>query len=742
MFSYAGSVHPFIVSEWLVLALVGPLLTLAYAARCALTGETKHLRFAAMAGFATSAATIAWQWIQNRDKTVLQHVLGLVRLGQLDLGLDLALDTIGAVMALSVLAASVATVGVQEKQTPRSVMSISACALGGVLASLADNVPLTAVGAALGAASAMIASRRVTVIGRASELCLLFGAAALFWSFGGRFGAERFVVDLSPRLVAAAAARPAPDQQDDDDEIRVDPRGNVTPKKRSRPTDLGGSFLAVDALSGSIVYVDESQTPIGGKNAPQRTPIAKSPLAAGMHTLRVHAGAGLDDYLVSQVFFATNSVVTIAPLGPTLVYRHANQQIDLEAPKGLAQHRDERLLAMGLAFLALAAFLRVRDVARLTESSAVPAAAMAVPMAGALAFIRLAPLVQSFPRAQYAFAIAGALAFIVFGARAARANDMRAICTHLSEALSGVAISGAAIGTGASAVGALALGATAPVALLLSSRSGSIGTACDVRHRAASLVACLATSSAIPIVGSIWVLAGAFVPALAKGSAPMAIVLLALGGIGALLASLAAFRLHLFAFDEEKEEKKTAVEPFTLALALFALLVPTVVAASPRAAGANLDGPISSLVLPAAPIIGVPGFAGALVLAGALLAGRAAAQRRFSSKRASRRSHNAALRARLRLLALGGSMGLGARARAGAVAFARAIDEHVVGFAWRAIGALVWAAGWFSIHVEQQPLANAGDRLARVSSVVSPRLVAIGFAIFVLALAALELVAR
>jgi len=712
VFSYTGAVHRFFVSEWLVLVLAGPLFGLIYAIWGVLAERKKQgerLREIGFGACGVSAVLVVWQFLgvptAAREAVIVQHVLTIARVGQLDLGVDLALDQVGAAVALCVCAAGAASFAIKTV-TARAAILAHAATLGGLVAALADNVPLTAAGASIAALAAVIAARRSSAIGRIADVCFIVGAAAVFWSFGGRYAGERFVADLSPRFVAATPTKPAADDDDD------------RPKNRAfHPINIGGSWLSIDALPGATVYVDDALS------RPLRTPIAHAPIDSGMHTVRIHAGFGLDDYVVPQIAFETGKEMSIAPFGPTLVYRWLVDEIGLEAPKELGAHRDSTLLGVGLALLGLGAFFRVKEVGALARSALVPPAAIAGAAAGALAFVRLAPLVATLPRAQIGFAIGGGVLALASAARAAGAIEMRAVCNHLTAVFCGISLTSASIGSGNAGAASVVLAAAGGSALFACVH----GEPSEPKFRTAALVACAAiTSAPLPIVGSIWALSGFVAPPFSHPSAWIALLLLALGAACAFATSYAAFRLHRIAF-----EKRGKIDASTMVLAIAALALSTLVGFSPRAVGIDDAGPVT--IAPAAPVVGAPAFAAALILAGFALGGRAAARRRYASIEGWR-----ARDAKLRAFDVSAAW-----LPRTLVSIARALDEHVIEFVARAVGGIAWAAGWLFVRVEEEsPHARAGDRVASVARRISPPAAAIGALALLMALLAFAVVAR
>jgi hypothetical protein len=278
--------------------------------------------------------------------------------------------------------------------------------------------------------------------------------------------------------------------------------------------------------------------------------------------------------------------------------------------------------------------------------------------------------------------------------------------------------------------------------LLATPATDAIGSAGDSKERTSALVATLAlTSTPLPIVGAVWPLAAASTPAFVRSSAPLAIGILVVLAFAAALLSFAAHRFQYLSFDSAK---KASVEPLGMVLAAASVVIPTLAAFSPRAVGGDAEGPIATFVPPALPTIGMPALAACLVLLGAFFVGRTAAKRRYESKKGWR-ERDAKVVERLALLAwldhiAGVVPFVFDGVRRIVVAIARAIEENVIVFATRAIGALVWVSGWLTTHVEEAPLAE--NRIARTASRVPARAAAVVFAVAIVALALMALVSK
>jgi NADH-quinone oxidoreductase subunit M len=156
---------------------------------------------------------------------------------------------------------------------------------------------------------------------------------------------------------------------------------------------------------------------------------------------------------------------------------------------------------------------------------------------------------------------------------------------------------------------------------------------------------------------------------------------------------MAVWRMHIGALDVEKKRTDRALIAFGALGAAFA----TAIAYSPGVVSAT------------------PAFAAALILAGAAIAGRVSAQRRFQDKKKLEAVRNP----------IGAVLERAWQAMAGAArtvsAVASAIDLHVVRFASSAIGGLAFANGWLAVRAEEHgATAIPGERLANLASRTRP----------------------
>jgi NADH-quinone oxidoreductase subunit M len=268
------------------------------------------------------------------DRYLLVHLWRVVRVGQLDFGFDLALDTlsgIGVLVALGVVTAS--SFAVARRGGPGVLAECTWHALGlagALLALLADGPMVLLVGWTMLAIAlrALLVDERpeARVLGpglyaRAADAAMVFGATVLFWGAGGVWSEGEYVPDLTPRFSAVAegttsgapavrAPQRVLDDDDDDEQRYAAPQGK--------------GLVTLTSYPGAIVFVDDSRTPLmkpGSQREPLRAPFVRVPLNAGHHSFRIHPGAGLDDYLVTHVPVGDGKEIHLAPFGPAAVFR-------------------------------------------------------------------------------------------------------------------------------------------------------------------------------------------------------------------------------------------------------------------------------------------------------------------------------------------------------------------------------------------------------------------------------------
>ena len=284
------------------------------------------------------------------ERSLMQHAWRMVRVGQLDAGVDLCFDPLSAVMSLivtsvGVIVSVVAFFDQSSKAAPADPLAshggrsdprrrsgwLELIILMMLVVVLADNLVLLLVGwegmavAAWGLLSPPRGERfglRGLVIHRAGAVALLAGVVTLYWGLGGAFEGTGYSPDLSPRFVAVRAA----------------------PERAAADAEEAGA-LTLTSYPGSTVYLDDARTPLavsGVTDAALRAPFVRARVPLGPHSFRIHPGNSLDDYVVRLVSFAAGDDVVLTLLGPTVTFRQIEAQLELENVFGDRTH-DEAL---------------------------------------------------------------------------------------------------------------------------------------------------------------------------------------------------------------------------------------------------------------------------------------------------------------------------------------------------------------------------------------------------------------
>jgi formate hydrogenlyase subunit 3/multisubunit Na+/H+ antiporter MnhD subunit len=275
------------------------------------------------------------------------HGSRLVRIGHLDLGLDLSLDALSAPVALGVALFILALTVAASPATKRAkaswtfyvfVLSLAGSALLGLLA---DNLPLFVAGWELTfffayCSTAFVAKdgsprRGVFLAGQLGALGFLLAGALLFWGLGGSWSELDYEPDLGPRFAAVA--------------------------EEGAAVGTGKSLLTMTSHAGARVYLDGAQVPMA-----ERPPFTRLPIDAGTHSFRIQADG--DDAILHEVLLPSGREVSLVPIGPVLGFREMRQQLSSTNAQGefvlreaLLEKRDRGAAAITLVTLACLALL-------------------------------------------------------------------------------------------------------------------------------------------------------------------------------------------------------------------------------------------------------------------------------------------------------------------------------------------------------------------------------------------------
>ena len=474
----------------LVLALL-PLVGALAALR-----DRRRARLVATVVLASCAAAflLALGWLAQwpaETRLVLAHVGIAARVGELELVLALGLDPFAALGCAA--AALVAARLVWAQRSPRRIALLCATASAVELALLADGAATLVL--ALGLASVLggvLGYVHLThfVADRAGEVAVIFGAAVLFWALGGSWVDGQYVPELEPRVVVASAApapRPSLVDADDDDE-----RPGPPLRRGARAT------LSMGSLPGAAVLVDGTWLRDERKRG-ARAPFADVGIPAGPHTLRVHVGAGSDDYYVPRIDAAENASLALAVRGPTTTFRELRDDLVARDAAGGTPGRAalERRKFFGLisaAGVALAA-LALAFVARVRAfpfAAPFDDPARALVGLAALAVLARFPVGALAPGATPAIATALAVSSIAAAAvalRTRRASD--ALAAELAFAGAGLVAGVPAVAAVHAAVASIGRPGRAMQLSLFPARVAVVGACAALPHAAFPTIAAL-----------------------------------------------------------------------------------------------------------------------------------------------------------------------------------------------------------------------------------------------------------
>ncbi len=475
-----------------------------------------------------SWSTLRLSQLEDGQRFLLEHVVRMARVGQLDIALDLALDGMSSVILLAVSAVALALfAAMRARATPPVTLAWASLLLASThLSILGDNLGVVMVGWGVAACAVYGLTRDVRgfVAARATDAVLAFGTIALFWGLGGGWSESDYLPDLSPRFAAVrVSAAPDADDAKDGKEGKDGPGARDEDAEERRREAVGRAqaqaggkgLLTMTAYPGALVFMDDARVPLMNGEAPLRAPFSRFPVAAGLHSFRIHPGSGLDDYLVSHVSLGKDRETALAVFGATVTFTQIRDQLLVKDRHGEASARAmllSRKLGGGLSLVTAACLLLFVGAAgrsaqaplhgALVRASTAPPLAVALvastaTVLGAHLVLRLQSLTQLSGVASAVIALTGGASAVLCAWQATRAVDLRRVVAYLAAADLGFAMLGA--GTGAHAAATLALAAsvlsggaawTCVVAL-----DGSGGT--DIRRMGG-------LAKTAPIVARIW----------------------------------------------------------------------------------------------------------------------------------------------------------------------------------------------------------------------------------------------
>ncbi|MBX3186239.1 MAG: hypothetical protein KF819_04455 [Labilithrix sp.] len=466
-----------------------------------------------------------------------QHVAQFVRIGQLEVGIDLVRDPTSATLALLVTFIAFLAVLHAVWSVPGHVSGRLAwtglLTSGVLLVVLGDDWPLVAVGLQLATLAAWGLGgggrKRSLAVALGGDAAVLYAAWVLFWSLGGGFGASGYTPDPLPRFAIVSTPEPAPE---------------------------GKSTVSLTTYEDALVTSDDGP-PLPGE--PLHSPFALT-LEPGTYSFRLQAGAATSDLLVTHVTLAPGRSYVLTPYGPTTSMRNLGDQLAVARPTSTGPSPLRAVLAQrtigGVPVAAVIGFIVVLGaLLRLSLLARGDRGGLAYTLEGVPPLIlamRVTPLLEPGSLAGAALAIAPVIAAVVLAAKAASSGLGRApavaqevpgdsrdgVPRTVVAALSALAVASVFLGEPASAiviVVAASLGAAAVTAAIDSDADVRwLGVAC------AGLAGLMPAAGASPGIAS--VTAGAFA-ASAAGRVAGAIIAPVVT-LSAVLVSLAVFRVY------------------------------------------------------------------------------------------------------------------------------------------------------------------------------------------------------
>lgn len=580
MSEYVGPLQRIALSRTLWLVVVLPLAAAAVQLVVARRGASaRAVARVGIAATATALVAVAAHGVELArlpadERFLFEHLWRLVRVGQLDVNLDLAFDPLGAVACGVVASAALFAAIVAPESSPLRLACRSLTVGATLLVLLADGFVVAIAAAELATVGAWaLASEprrsHVLVGGLAADAPFVAGAVLLFWGLGGGWASGDYTPDLSPRFVAVhdadltAVDRSAPRAPRGDDDDDDEPR-------RFAP---GDGLLTLTSSPGAIVFVDDARTPIAVGDRPLRSPFTRHPIRGGLHTFRVHSGGSTDDYVVSRVVVEGGREIALTVVGPSMTFRHIQDELAVRPARGGSTTREDvaRRTLGDVRVMTLACLLLFVGVAaRLATATSIAAGVAPVYVLARLAFL--------LPLSHVACAVSVCAALLValgVVASACRESDARRILIRVGITQAFVALAAITLGAHTAAILVLVVGALALGALISSTK--------DAR---ASFSACAAIAIApVPFVGAFWPLSELVVSAFtSRALAPLPTFVPVAGVVAAIAgSSFALWRRHYALFGGRRSAVRDGRAG--MALAVCALAAGPLLGASRRTFG-------------------------------------------------------------------------------------------------------------------------------------------------------------
>ncbi|MCC6213368.1 MAG: hypothetical protein IT376_00740 [Polyangiaceae bacterium] len=474
MADFSAALAPITTSATLWLAPALPLAAALWAAWSAGAEETarapsdraraRGVALAALAALVVVLAAAADVLGGSAPATVVSSAGPMARIGSFELAFTLSLDSATApiVLALALAGAVLAAAAaLDDAAPPRALTASGGVALAGaLLAALADAAPVHAAGLTLAGVGAAALTRRAAAVSAAvvAALATLGGSLVVAWALAGSFVTGELVLEPRARLVAVEVEGPAtPGAKEGDLTLAALPGASV---------NLGGATLCETSYEGARGGIGAASRPC---RVPARAPFSRLPVPPAMQELRIDAGPGLDQLLVSRARVTPGRETRLVATGATFAPREIETAIALRAENGSRPLRDalagRRLgelpaVGVGVSLLALAWLLL----------AAGGAAARAVPwlaLAGAAGAVRWAGVAALAPWVGAWVALAATGVAVGQALLALRARSLAMAASSLAASAAAIALAAVAVGAPAAAAGILAAATLAAAALSL-----------------------------------------------------------------------------------------------------------------------------------------------------------------------------------------------------------------------------------------------------------------------------------
>lgn len=511
---------------WLV------LLPLVYAFLSALTlvrrrgeGFVVRLAIACSGGMFVLALVHAAAALRSQPGHIgYQHVMTLVRIGHLDVALDLVRDRTSASAAVLTAFIGFAAVlhAVWTSSTVLGRLAWTGLATSAVmLVVLADGLPFVAIGMQIGAIAgwALGRSKQWTssglVMALAGDVAFVGASLLLFWSMHGRFGSAGLVADELPRFAVV----------------------DVTQSSRYD----GKAAVAITTYEGAMVRSDDGPALQG---EPIRSPFVRM-FDPGIYSFRIEMGPGVADAIVPHVSLAPGRSYVLTPFGSTTSLRNMGDQLTVrrpspEGPLTMAAVLESRLIfgipvTNFVGFLVvLAAILRLGSLARMDHGGLAFALEALPPV---LLTVRVVPLLELQPATILA-GVSAASAVVLASEAATLRNVARGPATLLAS-LGALAMTASLVGETAASLVILFAASVGAAALAAGLRFGT-----DARWLG---VACASLAGVLPGAG---ISSGSWRLVAGALASPTAYVVALFGGVALVLVALATFKVYYACLSE------------------------------------------------------------------------------------------------------------------------------------------------------------------------------------------------